>query len=104
MTISDASGLKPLQREFADRHPGVVAALRWLDCSHLDKRPDLQALFLPFQQLAREMLYNLDDDPQVTLGLHKLIEAKDCFVRAGVDAPPRARTYASAPAEVTLSP
>lgn len=90
--VSDAPGLKPLQRQFGNRHPSVVAALRWLDCSHLDKRPDLQDLFMPFQDAAVSLLIMLpDDDPQIMLGLHKLVEAKDCFVRAGVDAPPKRR-------------
>lgn len=79
--------LKPLQQAYAHRHPGVVDALRFLDCSHLAARPDLQLVFGPFERAARDVLDLITaDSPQVTLFLHKLVEAKDCAVRAQVAA------------------
>lgn len=33
-------------------------------------------------QLADTMLKNLPHNPELTVGLRKLLEAKDCFVRA----------------------
>jgi len=35
--------------------------------------------------LAMQMIEEIKDCPQLTLGLQKLIEAKDCFVRAARD-------------------
>jgi hypothetical protein len=35
---------------------------------------------------AHEMARALPDSPELTAGLRKLLEAKDCFVRAAVDA------------------
>ncbi len=80
------TSLKPLQESFQDRHPSTVQLLRWLDCSHLDGRPDLQALFSPFQQLACEVLDAVPDGPETTAFLRKLVEAKDCAIRAQVAA------------------
>jgi hypothetical protein len=33
-------------------------------------------------QLAEQMVLDLPDGPELTAGLRKLLEAKDCFVRA----------------------
>jgi hypothetical protein len=37
------------------------------------------------QDLALRMLDAIDDGPELTTGLRKLLEAKDCFVRAVLD-------------------
>ncbi len=37
------------------------------------------------------MIQNLPDDPEPTTGLRKLLEAKDCFVRATVVASTRSK-------------
>lgn len=46
--------------------------------------PRLQAISKPIGDLAREMNANLPDGPEKTAGLRKLLEAKDCFVRAAL--------------------
>ena len=66
------------------RHPGTVQLLGWFDYSHL---PDhLQAVSRPLHDLAHEVASQLPDGPELTTGLRKLLEAKDCFVRAAVAA------------------
>jgi hypothetical protein len=63
-----------------ERHPGTVAVARFFSSAHL---PDhLRAIAQPCEQLAAEMLAELPDGPELTAGLRKLLEAKDCFVRA----------------------
>ena len=42
----------------------------------------LQAVSKPFHDLAHEMVDNLPSNPERTVGLRKLLEAKDCAVRA----------------------
>jgi hypothetical protein len=42
----------------------------------------LQAVSRPFGELARQMDQDLPDGPEKSAGLRKLIEAKDCMVRA----------------------
>jgi hypothetical protein len=64
------------------RHPGVGQILRYFAWSHLPEH--LQAISRPVGDLATEMVDRLPDGPELTAGLRKLLEAKDCFVRANL--------------------
>lgn len=65
--------------ELADRHPGVIELLTFFEYAHL---PDhLQAISRPCAELAHEMVGGLPDGAELTAGLRKLLEGKDCFVR-----------------------
>lgn len=44
--------------------------------------PYLQEVSRPLCDLARDMDANLPEGPEKDAGLRKLLEAKDCFVRA----------------------
>lgn len=44
--------------------------------------PHLQAVSKPFGDLARELAQTLPRNPESTTALRKLLEAKDCAVRA----------------------
>lgn len=66
------------------RHPATAALLRHFTHEHLP--PLLQTVSKPCGDLAREMADVLPDGPELTAGLRKLLEAKDCFVRAALDA------------------
>jgi hypothetical protein len=57
---------------------------RYFAWSHLP--PHLQAVSQPCGLLALGMIDALSDGPELTAGLRKLLEAKDCFVRAALDA------------------
>lgn len=48
--------------------------------SHLP--PHLQRVSRPFALLAQEMDQNMPDGPEKSTGLRKLLESKDCMVRA----------------------
>jgi hypothetical protein len=67
----------------ADRHPNVKAIARYFAFDHLPGH--LQATSAPCAELAAEMIRQLPDGPELTTGLRKLLEAKDCFVRAAID-------------------
>jgi hypothetical protein len=60
--------------------------MRQFDYDHLP--PFLQQFSKPFHDLMVEMVNALMDSPELTAGLRKLLEAKDCFVRAAVDENP----------------
>lgn len=62
-------------------HPSTEAILRYFAYDHLSER--LQSFSKPFHDLAHNMEQNLDG-PELTAGLRKLLEAKDCFVRAAL--------------------
>lgn len=64
------------------RHPGTVAITHYFDSAHLP--PSLQQIAEPCEDLATAMLRWLPDSPELSAGLRKLLEAKDCFVRAAL--------------------
>ena len=56
--------------------------MRWFECGHLP--PDLRAVSEPIQQLAEDLDQKLEGGSEKQAGLRKLLEAKDCFVRAAI--------------------
>lgn len=62
-------------------HPSVEAILRFFEYEHL--APNLQEISAPFHDLAWNMAARLEG-PELTVGLRKLLESKDCFVRAAL--------------------
>ena len=54
--------------------------LQFFAYDHL--RDDLKAVSKPFGDLAHHMVDTLPSSPERTVGLRKLLEAKDCAVRA----------------------
>lgn len=62
-------------------HPATEAILNHFEYDHLP--PKLQDISQPCHELAHEMAKTLDG-PELTAGLRKLLEAKDCFVRAAL--------------------
>lgn len=62
-------------------HPATAAILRFFEYDHLP--PHLQDISRPICELAREMAEQFDG-AELTTGLRKLLEAKDCFVRAAL--------------------
>jgi hypothetical protein len=50
--------------------------------------PRLQSFSSPFATIALQMAQSLPRGPEVATGLRKLLEAKDCFVRAASDLEP----------------
>lgn len=69
--------------DLTGRHPAVAGIMRWFEHGHLPAR--LAAVAAPCAGLAEELTRNLPDGPELTAGLRKLLEAKDCFVRAELD-------------------
>ena len=63
-------------------HPATAAILRYFECDHLP--PHLQAVARPIRDLAHDMAGKLSGS-ELTAGLRKLLEAKDCLVRAALD-------------------
>jgi hypothetical protein len=57
--------------------------VRFFAYEHLPAK--LQNVSKPFGDLARELDQLISDGPEKTAGFRKLLEAKDCFVRAALD-------------------
>jgi hypothetical protein len=60
----------------------VYPILAYFNYQHLPA--NLQEISKPFAELAVKMANNLERSPEVSAGLRKLLEAKDCFVRAAL--------------------
>lgn len=70
----------------ADLHPSVSGLLRFFDWQHLP--PHLQAVSEPFASLASRVALDMGlSGPEQAVALRKLLEAKDCAVRAAL--PPK---------------
>lgn len=73
-------------RDLTNRHPGTAGIARYFAFDHLPKGP-LRDTSEACHNLADDMIGRLPDGPELTAGLRKLLEAKDCFVRAALDVP-----------------
>ena len=56
---------------------------KWFSFEHLP--PKLQEVSKPFYELAKQMEDSLPDGPEKSAGMRKLLEAKDCMVRAKLE-------------------
>lgn len=64
------------------RHPGTVHLVKLFAWAHLPT--PLWVISAQSGTLALAMVDQLPDGPELTTGLRKLLEAKDCFVRASI--------------------
>lgn len=84
--MSDDIKREWVPREAAEgRHPGTTHLAQYFDFDHLP--PHLRGVSERCASLAAAMIGGLPDGPELTAGLRKLLEAKDCFVRAALDRP-----------------
>lgn len=70
--------------DVSQRHPGTQQIARFFAYDHLP--PHLAGVSRILHDTAAEMIELLPDGPELTAGLRKLLEAKDCFVRAALPA------------------
>ena len=56
--------------------------MKYFDYSHLPER--LQVISKPIGELAKSMEIELPNGAEKSAGMRKLLEAKDCFVRANL--------------------
>ena len=66
-----------------DRHAATQQIMRWFSYGHLPNGHP-RVISSECAQLADTMIGELPDGPELTAGLRKLLEAKDCFVRAAI--------------------
>lgn len=71
--------------ELIQRHPSTQQIARWFEYDHLPVGKPRE-VSVAVADLAEHIMGKLPDDPELTAGLRKLLEAKDCFVRAAVTA------------------
>lgn len=61
-------------------HPAVDHIMQYFKSDHLPEK--IRETSATCANLAQQMIRSLPDNPEKTVGLRKLLEAKDCFVRA----------------------
>ena len=81
------------------RHPATQQLLQWFTFDHLPAGGPRAASAL-CADLAEAVTAGLPDGPELTTGLRKLLEAKDCFVRAAIGAQGAAVTEPGHRAEI----
>ncbi len=74
--------IHPAPAEFSQQLLDVDPILRYFHYTHLPER--LQAASRPFCELAAHIVTTLPRNPERTVALRKLLEAKDAAVRANV--------------------
>ena len=73
--------------QFVTRHPSTQHMI-----SMLKPNPNLphpqRCIANDCWELAEQFVNDIPDSPELTAGLRKLLEAKDCFIRASLDLSP----------------
>ena len=67
----------------SDLHPAVSSILQFFEYEHLP--PFLQKVSKKYHDLAHELVEGDLDGPELTVALRKLLESKDCAVRAALE-------------------
>jgi hypothetical protein len=84
MPLAEIDGSREsIEAQLEGRHPATVSIARYFAYSHL-KTP-LRGISAACATMALNLIGSLPDGPELTTGLRKLLEAKDCFVRAALD-------------------
>ena len=60
-----------------------TTTIQYFQYEHLPQK--LQEVSKPIAELALKMEQELPDGPEKSAGMRKLLEAKDCFVRASLE-------------------
>jgi hypothetical protein len=63
-------------------HSSVIHVVKFFNYEHLPQK--LQDISRPFHELARKVADRAPDNPETTVALRKLLEAKDAAVRASL--------------------
>lgn len=69
-------------QDLSDRHAATQHVAQFFEYDHLTGKP--RSISAECHELAEWLIDVLPDDPELTAGLRKLLEAKDCFIRAAV--------------------
>jgi hypothetical protein len=70
-----------------ERHPSTLHMRKMLK-PNTNLPANLFQIAVDCDDLGTEMINRIPDGPELTAGLRKLLEAKDCFVRACLDLEP----------------
>jgi hypothetical protein len=66
-------------------HPSTKALLSYFTYDHLPEGSPMRDTSAILCDVAHTMVGRLPENPETSAGLRKLLEAKDCFVRASLN-------------------
>lgn len=72
--------MKPHDPDLYGRHPAVKQLAGYFDAQLT--APEYRPYAAEVEHTARTMLSSIPDCPELSVGLRKLLEARDCFIRA----------------------
>lgn len=75
--------VQALTLKYPGRHISGLQVLQWFDYNHLPMGL-ARRISEQMSQVAASMFEGLPDGPELTTGLRKLLEAKDCLVRSAL--------------------
>jgi hypothetical protein len=70
------------QTKVVSLHPSITHVLEYFKYLHLPQH--LQDVSMPFSELAYKVAWRAPNNPETTVALRKLLEAKDAAVRAAL--------------------
>lgn len=82
ITRTNPAAIHPAPIEFSRDQLTIDPILRYFHYAHL--KPELAAVSKPFCAVAKEIVDHLPRNAERSTALRKLLEAKDCAVRANV--------------------
>ncbi len=74
--------MKRTESVLVGRHPATVELGTHFDGAHI--ADELRPLAVEVEHTARTMIRELPDCRELTVGLRKLLEARECFIRAAM--------------------
>lgn len=79
--MSSEEGMSPetIRQRYALRNQAVSSVLQFFADEHL--HPELRSVATPIRELAFQLVDSMQDGPELTVSLRKLVETKDNFVR-----------------------
>jgi hypothetical protein len=90
-TSINKAGIHPAPKRFTDEQIAADGILQFFHYEHLPEK--LQAASKPFCDLAFHLVSTLPHNPERTVALRKLLEAKDASVQANVVPSAKAETF-----------
>jgi hypothetical protein len=91
-----------IPEEFKHRHPATLEVFKFFAYDHLPE--PMKSISKANYNLAYHMIYDLPDCPELTAGLRKLLEGKDCFVRTSLALPQKESNYPQWPQDAPPLP
>ena len=97
VNVQDGKEPEPDILEAQKEHPFAANLLKWFTYAHLPNE-NARDVSREVTRLVTKIADKVEPGPEATVGFRKLLEAKDCFVRASLEKPKEISEYNAADA------